>query len=300
MFWFFTFMCSSLIIADFIQPSFAGHQPDDFAQRKDHYRLIISIMSGPENIGRRNALRQTWLSKVSELPVSYHFLSDMNVEDELDVIGFEAIQKHGITKNIWNHRPTGEIKNPLQTYSFSLLNQHAMMFALEKYSFDFYLRIDDDSFLCLESLLDQLQHLPSSQLYAGRWHRSPQNLRPDESFVLFSRDVVRYLAYPPLPFSHMFFGGLAFGKFLQPFELKRLDCSGLFSNLPLDPDIRNHFCSTHLSTHHVEPSDIFELFSKNDNSTRSLNSPRNGTQSWVPIEEIMNQVADHGHTQQLP
>ena len=243
-------------------------------------KLFISIMSGINNFERREAVRQTWLSNVPS-DVRYRFLSDNESPKELDLL---SVDVSGPGVNIWNH---GQTKAGISNYSFSEVNQLAMRWALENAPFEYYLRIDDDSYLCLGTLMHQLRtgKLPSSLLYAGLWHTTGEcdEPHPDESFVLFTRDVVEFLANPPLPFFHEFFGGRAFGRYLSAFDLNRMENAAL---LPLPPPDLRFFCARHLSSHHVAPAMLVRNIHALQNGSTMTLTPLPWTKRPWSVKEI--------------
>ena len=60
---------------------------------------------------------------------------------------------------------------------------------LQNYDFDYFLRVDDDYFICLDRLLKELPHRPKS-IYWGWVHCIPGMVRVDEGFLILSQDVI--------------------------------------------------------------------------------------------------------------
>jgi hypothetical protein len=58
----------------------------------------------------------------------------------------------------------------------------------EHYRFDYFLRIDDDGFLCLDSVMRDLEHAPTKNFFWGKYFCSPGKILADENFMLFSED----------------------------------------------------------------------------------------------------------------
>ncbi len=58
------------------------------------------------------------------------------------------------------------------------------------YKFDFFLRIDDDHFLCLDRLVAELPHRPTASLYWGFIHCRPKIVRVDEGWMILTQDLV--------------------------------------------------------------------------------------------------------------
>ena len=65
-----------------------------------------------------------------------------------------------------------------------------MVWAMQNYEFDYFLRMDDDYFFCLERFLHELP-MPMRPMYHwGYVHCSRNIVRPDESMILLSRDLI--------------------------------------------------------------------------------------------------------------
>lgn len=58
------------------------------------------------------------------------------------------------------------------------------------YEFDYFLRIDDDYFLCMNRLLLELPHRPKHGMYWGYVHCRPNTARVDEGWMILSRDII--------------------------------------------------------------------------------------------------------------
>lgn len=65
-----------------------------------------------------------------------------------------------------------------------------MEWAFERHKFDFFLRIDDDHFLCLDRLLYELEFRPKQALYWGFVHCKPKIVRVDEAWLILTHDLV--------------------------------------------------------------------------------------------------------------
>ena len=73
-----------------------------------------------------------------------------------------------------------------------------MMWAAAKYNFQYYLRLDDDFFVCLGKLRNELRYRPNKTLLWGHYHCHPGLTFVDEAWTLFTPDiVVRILSQDP-------------------------------------------------------------------------------------------------------
>ena len=83
--------------------------------------------------------------------------------------------------------------------SFGLRYLYHIMYATAKYHFTYLLRIDDDYFVCMERLLNELHHRPVKMLSWGSYHcLFRDRIYMDEAWTLFTADVIhRFLSQDP-------------------------------------------------------------------------------------------------------
>ena len=82
--------------------------------------------------------------------------------------------------------------------TFGLRYLYQMMWAAAKYDFKYYLRLDDDYFVCLGRLLHELRYRPSKMLCWGSYHCNTHLSYVDEAWTLLTHDViVRILSQDP-------------------------------------------------------------------------------------------------------
>jgi len=65
-----------------------------------------------------------------------------------------------------------------------------MVYALKNYEFEYFLRLDDDYFICLKNFLHELPASFQPNLHWGWCHRLKHIMRAEESVILFSVDIV--------------------------------------------------------------------------------------------------------------
>ena len=74
-----------------------------------------------------------------------------------------------------------------------------LVWAVQNFNFDYFLRTDDDYFICLDRLIKELPMPPQKMYHWGYVHCDKYVVRPDESLMMYSRDVVEtFLAQDPL------------------------------------------------------------------------------------------------------
>ena len=80
--------------------------------------------------------------------------------------------------------------------NFGHRGRFQMEWAVENVNFDWLVEVDDDGYLCVESLLHALMDgshtAPKEKFIFSRFHCDVRKLRPDENFYIMSIDVVQY------------------------------------------------------------------------------------------------------------
>ena len=78
----------------------------------------------------------------------------------------------------------------LDNFAFAERLLQTMEWATKRHKLDFFLRIDDDHFLCLDHLLYELTFRPKEALYWGFVHCKPKIVRVDEAWLLLTSDLI--------------------------------------------------------------------------------------------------------------
>ena len=115
---------------------------------KHHLKLIVAVLSAPIRIDRREGIRRTWMKECGSPDILCRFftdsLSDMepNVKEVLvnESLRFGDIQFMPVPKG----------------YNFGRRILWLLEWSSKHYEFDFFLRMDDDYFLCVRRLLFEL------------------------------------------------------------------------------------------------------------------------------------------------
>lgn len=156
-----------------------------------HMTLVIAIPSVRPD--RRKAIRETWSKWIDDRVILRFFTELPNtVEDgksaeNVTALLEEEIMTHGdvVVQDI----------EPGMNFGLKLLS--AMRWMSYHFTFDFFLRLDDDYFLCLERLLRDLDCLLSqeeqhSPIFAGyRVCHQTRNVKyVDEAYLLFSSTII--------------------------------------------------------------------------------------------------------------
>ena len=123
--------------------------------RKKPLKLIVAILSAPIRFDRREGIRRTWLKECGLEEVVCRFFTDSLLDMESNV-------RHALANESATHRDLEFMPVP-KGYNFGLRLLWLMEWSLERYDFDFFLRMDDDYFVCLKRLLFELPYRPQKR-----------------------------------------------------------------------------------------------------------------------------------------
>eukprot|EP00795_Rhopilema_esculentum_P003433 gene3433-1804_t len=147
--------------------------------------LLIIVSSAPRRIDRRSAIRDTWWTqcKSSErVKVTCVFMTDYF--EPSTKTGRELLEEEKTHKDIAFQKLKGGVE-------FGRRFLYHMIWAMKNYKFDYFMRMDDDYFFCLERFLHELP-LPMRKLYHwGYVHCLSNIVRPEESIILLSNDLIK-------------------------------------------------------------------------------------------------------------
>ena len=132
--------------------------------------MFIAIMSAPERIHRRNALRRSWLRQCQQHNTSCYMFTDAldmygkRLRDEI-LIALE--QEQFLHQDLILAESPGGI-------NFATRYLWIIKWANRNYKFDFLLRVDDDYFICMDRLFLELPYRKMvRKLYWGHIHCYP-------------------------------------------------------------------------------------------------------------------------------
>ena len=77
--------------------------------------------------------------------------------------------------------------------SMGLRFLYHMVWATHHYDFKYFVRLDDDYFWCMRRFLSEMPHSPPQWFHWGYLHCVKGIVRPEESSILLTRDVVNRL-----------------------------------------------------------------------------------------------------------
>lgn len=159
--------------------------------RDHHPLLVVAVVSARSD--RRHAIRQSWLAWGDER-VELRFFTELPEPGSADEAALEEESEcHGDLV----------LMDIDRGMNFALKLVWAMRWMSQQFTFEFFLRLDDDYFLCLQRLLDELEVAIAktdypSPIYAGHLYCEDRT-RIDEAYLLLSADLVhRVLETPDL------------------------------------------------------------------------------------------------------
>ena len=144
-------------------------QQNPSSQRKS-ILMFIAILSAPNRIHRRNALRRSWLRQCEEHNTSCFIFTDSldthgnRLPDEV-IVALE--QERFLNKDLILTESPGGV-------NFATRYLWVINWANRNYKFDFLLRVDDDYFICMDRLFLELPYRKViRKLYWGYVHCHP-------------------------------------------------------------------------------------------------------------------------------
>ena len=120
--------------------------------KKTRLKLIVAILSAPIRFDRREGIRRTWINQCNSEEVVCRFFTDSltDMEPKVQSVLANESAKYGDLE--FMPIPKG--------YNFGLRLLWLMEWSVERYDFDFFLRMDDDYFVCLKRLLFEIPFRP--------------------------------------------------------------------------------------------------------------------------------------------
>ncbi|XP_066923892.1 uncharacterized protein [Clytia hemisphaerica] len=146
--------------------------------------LAVGVLNHLSLKNRRDVIRMTWFKECQRKTklVRCNFFTDSF--DGLNQTDVDKIQEENRQYNDMLFMP---IKGG---HRFAERLVWMLQWYTENYDFQYFLRVDDDYFICMERLLYELPYRPKSGLYWGYTHCTDNVIRVDEGWMLLSRDII--------------------------------------------------------------------------------------------------------------
>mmetsp|Transcript_1422 Transcript_1422/g.4238 ORF Transcript_1422/g.4238 Transcript_1422/m.4238 type:complete len:350 (+) Transcript_1422:45-1094(+) len=239
-------------------------------------RVFIAIGSKPSNSELREGARRSWLRWQKEGEVEYKFFSDDPGAPGADLSDDHAKKLLSEYTKMGDLvlMPLGSGYGTKEDNRFLARALYQFQYARDNYDFGYFLRIDDDSFLCLHRLVFEVESYPITQFFMGRYWCKSGRHRADENFMLFSADVADFFSPPskllPLDPKVTFawnFGLLSHMLNLSTFDDQtRIDAQQGYLTEYMHRDSTaeeyskdyKNFCMRFLYAHHVRSAQVME------------------------------------------
>eukprot|EP00794_Sanderia_malayensis_P009818 gene9818-10825_t len=151
-------------------------------------RLFVAILSAQNYSSRRQAIRETWMQDCDlNRGVVCKFFTD-GLNERGDPIPDNITER--LEDESKKNRNDLIILDTPSGVNFAIRLLALMEWGKENLEFDYLLRIDDDNFLCLDRLIEELPVRPRKRLYWGYLHCIRGLTRIDEGFMILSVDLV--------------------------------------------------------------------------------------------------------------
>lgn len=123
--------------------------------KKTRLKLMVAILSAPIRFDRRAGIRRTWMNQCNSDEVLCRFFTDSlsDMEPKVQSVLANESAKYGDIE--FMPIPKG--------YNFGLRLLWLMEWSAERYDFDFFLRMDDDYFVCMKRLLFEIPFRPQKR-----------------------------------------------------------------------------------------------------------------------------------------
>lgn len=152
--------------------------------QQERVNVILIVSSAPARFDRRKAIRETWWRDCKtngKLSILCVFLTDQ--KDKKTEIGIRLLNEQSKNADLFFQKLEGG-------HDFGKRFLYHLIWAMQKIKFDYFMRIDDDYFFCMKRFINEVP-MPPKSLYHWGWVHCIENIvRPEESIILLSRDIV--------------------------------------------------------------------------------------------------------------
>lgn len=258
------------------------------SHNKSHVKVVIAIGSAPKYQSRRDLIRQSWMQWNVPGITEIRFFTEETPDTQLEA------------NNNNNDTVLAPSKGGYRGSTLRFFDQ-AEWFQ-ERYDFDYFLRVDDDGFLCLPSLLQDLEqgNAPTANFFWGKYFCGT-SVVADENFMLFSADLIQFFlaSKRTLRINEKATFAANFGLWQHMMHLQVLDDrdridaqQGYLTEYMRKGNKVKDFCQSHIWAHHVTEPQVFkqvyqlakhrgygEAAPTNNNHTSTTNT--SSSSSWI-------------------
>jgi hypothetical protein len=163
-------------------------------------KLFIAIGSAPHNFHLRRAARSTYLKMMKESPlfdIDYRFFTDSCIPGSVPRKIKKGTKEKSCTNQYADVNASDLVLMPMSISSgysnFAGRAFYQQRWIDERYQPEYFLRLDDDGFLCAAHLLAILSNLdfPKRRFFWGKYFCKNGRILADENFLFFSWDIIQ-------------------------------------------------------------------------------------------------------------
>lgn len=212
-------------------------------------------------------------------------------------------------QNETDHYGDMKFQNVASGVQFGMRLLFQLVHASLHYEFDYLLRIDDDYFFCLKRYIAELSLPPLGPFIVGWVHCIKKIVRPDEGFLLFSRDIVhKFTTQNESEIMCTAYGGQNVGIWLMDLKLEGVLYHDLFLHhtptVQEKPSLKltKNVCEKYTGVHGAYPGDMEILWENrgSDNNNRNVNGTLLSHCSSCSHKYVMNWQIFGGKYKRIP
>ena len=164
-----------------------GDIKDKFQKRNTF--LFVGIFSFYLYTDRRDAIRKTWLKDcyIEERSICKFLLDGLDQNKN----SINEIVKSNIKNESFVNMGDILLLDTFSGFNFGYRMYYSFIWVMENFDFRFFLRIDDDQYLCLDRLLYELPFRKEKNLYWGYQHCNKGNFQSSPPVVFLRKDVLK-------------------------------------------------------------------------------------------------------------
>lgn len=226
--------------------------------------LLIVVLSAPSHYGVRNIIRESWAQTLPNGAAVRFVVGRRNLPEETEENVKQEEKVHGdlLLLDDIEESYSSLTKKLLSTLKW--VNRHV--------KYNFLMKVDEDTFVRVENILDELVSKPQERLYwgffDGRAHVKRMGKWSETNFVLcdrylpyalgggyvISKDLVMYVAKHADILKQLNNEDVSLGTWLGPLDINRIH------DVNFDTEYKSRGCyNSYLVTHKKTPEDLQQL-----------------------------------------
>ena len=153
-------------IISYLEENFSTEYSKTATTGKRKLLLFVGIHSAPSRLDRRNAVRETWMKECQTNPDAVcRFITDGQDPKGQPLEGVERIKLENESR-VYGDLLLAEAPGGV---NFAVKYLWMLQWANERYDFQYFLRLDDDYFICFHKLMLELNVFRPKQKFQWGW-----------------------------------------------------------------------------------------------------------------------------------